>query len=71
MQVHVIWKKKKKKKSVNSQGFWQAELLCPSGKEGEASALMRLAPGSPVLLTAHSHGGCGTRLLCFDSLIDS
>lgn len=57
--------------SVNSQGFWQAEILCPSGNEGETRALLWLAPGRPVLLTVHTDGGSGARLLCFDSLIDS
>lgn len=48
--------------NVNSLGFWRAELLCLSGNEGEAGALMWLAPGCSELLTACSHAGLGTRL---------
>lgn len=56
---------------MNSHGFWKAQLLYLHGNEAEASTFMLLAPGRCVQLSAHSRGGLGATLLCFDSLIDS
>lgn len=54
---------------MNSQGFWQAEVSRLSGNEGEAGALMLLAPGSPTLRSILTGEGLETFVL--SSLIDS